>query len=115
MDVRAAVATQAGKPLEIMTVQAEYVSLLVEHHPAKPRKRRELKEMTSLLETLAMNETRQTRAMERFIETLTALVMQYEDEIEPDPDGLSAGDRAGVGGARDDVVRDIDTARAPDP
>lgn len=41
--------------------------------------------MTSLLESLASNEKKQSRAMERFIETLTALVMQYEDEIEPDP------------------------------
>ena len=47
--------------------------------------------MTSLLETLAANEKKQTRAMERFIETLTALVMQYEDEIEPDPEHSATG------------------------
>jgi len=29
--------------------------------------------------------------MERFIETLTALVMQYEDEIEPDPERSPSG------------------------
>jgi HTH-type transcriptional regulator / antitoxin HigA len=29
--------------------------------------------------------------MERFIETLTALVMQYEDEIEPDPERSPTG------------------------
>ena len=48
-------------------------------------------EMTELLETLAGNETKKTPAMERFIETLTALVMQYEDEIEPDPERSPAG------------------------
>ncbi len=36
--------------------------------------------MTALLESLAANEKKQSRAMERFIETLTALVMHYEDE-----------------------------------
>ena len=41
--------------------------------------------MTALLERLAANEEVQSPAMERFIETLTALVMQYEDEIEPGP------------------------------
>ncbi len=34
--------------------------------------------MTALLESFAANETPQSPAMERFIETLTALVMQYE-------------------------------------
>jgi hypothetical protein len=34
----------------------------------------------------AANETKQTPAIERFIETPTALIMQYEDEIEPDPE-----------------------------
>ena len=29
--------------------------------------------------------------MERFIETLTALIMQYEDEIAPDPERSPAG------------------------
>ena len=47
--------------------------------------------MTELLEALACNETKQSPAMERFIETLTALVMQYEDEIEPDPERSPAG------------------------
>lgn len=32
--------------------------------------------MTALLEILAANETAHTQAMERFIETLTALVLQ---------------------------------------
>ena len=41
--------------------------------------------MTSLLETLAANEAPQTPAMQRFIETLTALVLQYEEEIQPGP------------------------------
>ena len=47
--------------------------------------------MTGLLETLAANENKRTVAMERFIETLTALIMQYEDEIEPDPERSPAG------------------------
>lgn len=68
-----------------MMANAGYVKLLVEHRPVKPRNRHELAAMTSLLEKLAANETRKTVAMERFIETLTALIMQYEDEIEPDP------------------------------
>jgi len=68
-----------------MIVDVSYVELLVEHKPAKPCNRQELAELTALLETLGANETRQTPAMERFIETLTALVMQYEEEIEPDP------------------------------
>jgi hypothetical protein len=45
------------------------------HRPAKPRNREELAGMTSLLETLVANETAQTPAMERFIETLAALVL----------------------------------------
>ena len=48
-----------------MTVDAGYVELLVAHQPVKPRNRRELAEMTGLLEALAANETRQTPAMER--------------------------------------------------
>lgn len=64
---------------------------MVAHPPVKPRSRRELAELTSLLESLAANEKKQTRAMERFIETLTALVMQYEDEIAPDPARSPAG------------------------
>lgn len=59
--------------------------------PAKPRNREELAGMTSLLETLAANETAQPPAMERFIETHTALVMQYEEEIQPEPLGSPAG------------------------
>ena len=59
-----------------------YVELLVAHQPAKPRNRQELAEMTALLETLAANESAQTPAMERFIETLTALILQYEEEIQ---------------------------------
>jgi len=57
----------------------------------KPRNRRELAELTALLETLSANETRQSPAVERFIETLTALVNQYEDEIEPDPERSPTG------------------------
>ena len=74
-----------------MTVDADYLELLVAHQPAKPRNRRELDEMIALLEGLAMNETRQSPAKERFIETLTALVMQYEEEIEPGPEPSPAG------------------------
>jgi HTH-type transcriptional regulator/antitoxin HigA len=59
--------------------------------PAKPRNREDLAGMTSLLETLAVNETAQTPAMERFIETLTALVLRYEEEIQPGPQGSPAG------------------------
>ena len=68
-----------------MTVDADYLELLVAHQPAKPRNRQELDEMIALLESLAMNETLQSDAVERFIETLTALVMQYEEEIQPGP------------------------------
>jgi HTH-type transcriptional regulator / antitoxin HigA len=46
---------------------------------------------TELLESLAMNETPQSPAIERFIETLTALILQYEEEIEPDPERSPAG------------------------
>jgi HTH-type transcriptional regulator/antitoxin HigA len=74
-----------------MTIDADYVELLVEHQPAKPRNSEELTELTALLESLAANETKQTPAMERFIETLTALVMQYEDELEPDPERSPSG------------------------
>jgi HTH-type transcriptional regulator/antitoxin HigA len=77
--------------LEIVTVDTGYVELLVAHQPAKPRNRKELAEMTTLLETLAANETAQTPAMERFIETLTALVLQYEEEIHPGPHGSPSG------------------------
>ena len=74
-----------------MTIDADYVELLAKHQPAKPRDSEELAELTALLESLAANETKQTPAMERFIETLTALVMQYEKELEPDPERSPAG------------------------
>lgn len=74
-----------------MIVESGYLELLVAHQPAKPRNRDELAEMTALLETLAANETPQSPAIERFIETLTALVLQYEEEICPDPDASPAG------------------------
>ena len=74
-----------------MIADAGYVELLVAHQPAKPHNRKELAELTTLLETLAANETKQSPAMERFIETLTALIMQYEDEIAPDPERSPAG------------------------
>ncbi len=74
-----------------MILNEEYVELLVEHQPVKPRNRRELAEMTALLEKLAANETKQTAAIERFVETVTALIMQYEHEIEPGPDKSPAG------------------------
>ena len=61
---------------------------------AKPRNREELAELTELLEKLSANETRQGPAEERFIETLTALIMQYEDEIEPDPEQSPASCRS---------------------
>jgi HTH-type transcriptional regulator/antitoxin HigA len=77
--------------VEIMMVDSGYVKLLVQHHPVKPRNRRELAAMTKLLESLAENETKQSAAMERFIETLTALIQQYEDEIEPDPERSPSG------------------------
>ena len=65
-----------------MIADTDYVELLMAHPPAKPRNRRELAEMTALLESLSANETAQTPAMERFIETLTALILQYEEEID---------------------------------
>ena len=74
-----------------MIVNEEYVELLVAHRPVKPRNRRELARMTALLEKLAANETKQTPAIELFVETLTALVMQYENEIEPGPERSPAG------------------------
>ena len=46
-----------------MTLDTDYVELLVAHRPAKPRNRQELAAMTALLETLAANETAQTPAM----------------------------------------------------
>ena len=58
---------------------------------AKPHTREELAEMTALLETLAANEDPQSLAMERFIETLTALILQYEEEIEPGADSSPNG------------------------
>jgi HTH-type transcriptional regulator / antitoxin HigA len=74
-----------------MIVESGYLELLVAHQPAKPRNREELAEMTALLETLAANETPQSPAVERFIETLTALVLQYEEEICPRPEASPAG------------------------
>ena len=74
-----------------MILETDYAELLLTHQPAKPRNREELAEMTALLETLAANETKQTPAMERFIETLTALVMGFEQEIHPTPDSSPAG------------------------
>ncbi len=64
-----------------MTLDTEYAN----------RNRQELAEMTALLETLAANEIERSPAIERFIETLTALVMQYEEEIHPAPDASPAG------------------------
>jgi HTH-type transcriptional regulator/antitoxin HigA len=69
--------------LEAVIVDLDYTELLVAHQPAKPRNREELAEMTALIEKLACNEDVQSPAMERFIETITALVLQYEDEVEP--------------------------------
>ena len=74
-----------------MIVDPDYAELLVAHQPAKPRNRQEFAELTALLENLAANETPQSPAMERFIETLTALIMQYEEEIEPDPSASPSG------------------------
>ena len=74
-----------------MKVDTDYLELLVAHQPAKPRNRKELAEMTALLETLAANENPQPPAMERFIETLMALVMQYEEEIDAGPAESPAG------------------------
>jgi len=74
-----------------MIADTDYAELLAVHQPAKPRNRQELAEMTSLLERLAENEIPQAPAMERFIETLTALIMQYEEEIEPEPGSSPVG------------------------
>ena len=59
-----------------MIVENGYVELLVAHQPAKPRNRQELAGMTELLENLGANEIPQPPAMERFIETLTALILR---------------------------------------
>ena len=72
-------------------IDTGYIELLVAHRPGKPRNRQELAEMTALLESLAANESGQTPAMERFIETLTALILQYEEEICPGPIGSPSG------------------------
>ena len=61
------------------------------HQPAKPHNTQDLAEMTALLESLAANETPQSPAMERFIETLTALILQYEEEVHPSPDASPVG------------------------
>jgi antitoxin component HigA of HigAB toxin-antitoxin module len=74
-----------------MVADTDYAELLVAHQPAKPHNRRELAEMTALLEGLSANETAQAPAMERFIETLTALILQYEEEIDPMPEGSPSG------------------------
>ena len=74
-----------------MIADTGYAELLVAHQPAKPHNRQELAEMTGLLESLSANETAQTPAMERFIETLTALILQYEEEIDPGPAGSPSG------------------------
>ena len=73
-----------------MIADEDYCELLT-HQPAKPRNRQELEEMVSLLENLGMNETRHSPATERFIETVTTLVIQYEEEIEPGPEPSPAG------------------------
>ena len=80
-----------------MTVDTDYIELLVAHQPAKPRTREELTGMTALLESLAENETVQS----------PALVMQYEEEIEPGPDASPGG---GSGADSWQQVR-----REPDP
>ncbi len=72
-------------------IDTDYLELLVAHQPAKPRNREELDGMTALLESLAANETPQSPAMERFIETLMALVQQYEEEVDAGPDASPAG------------------------
>ena len=74
-----------------MKLDTDYLELLVAHQPAKPRNREELAELTALLETLAANETVQSPAMERFIETLMALVLQYQEEIQSAPEQSPAG------------------------
>jgi HTH-type transcriptional regulator / antitoxin HigA len=77
--------------MEFMIADSDYAELLVAHQSAKPHNRRELAEMTALLESLSANETAQTPAMERFIETLTALILQYEEELDPGPAGSPSG------------------------
>jgi HTH-type transcriptional regulator/antitoxin HigA len=47
--------------------------------------------MTSLRETPACNEIVHPPEVERFIEIPTALIIQYEDEIEPDPERSPSG------------------------
>jgi len=74
-----------------MIADTDYAKLLVAHQPAKPYNSRELAQMTALLESLSANETAQTPAMERFIETLTALILQYEEELDPGPAGSPSG------------------------
>lgn len=73
------------------TPDKRYMDLLPAHQPANPQNLVELASMTSLLESLAMNEQPQAPAMERFIETLTALIMQYEQDIEPDQERSPIG------------------------
>ena len=68
-----------------------FMDLLPAHQPAKPQNLVELAQMTSLLESLAMNEQPQPPVVERFIETLTALIMQYEQDIEPDQERSPIG------------------------
>jgi antitoxin component HigA of HigAB toxin-antitoxin module len=75
----------------MIEVETEYGELLREYRPAKPRNREELSRMTEVLESLAANENPQPPAMERLIETMTALILQYEEEIEPCPDSSPAG------------------------
>ncbi len=72
-------------------MDTSYVELLVADHPKKPHNLVELSEMVSLLESLAMNEQSQPPAVARFIETLTALIMQYEQDIEPDQERSPIG------------------------
>lgn len=77
--------------VEAVITDSDYAELLVAHQPAKPRNRQELAEMSELLESLSANETAQTPAMERFIETLTALILRYEEELDPGPEGSPSG------------------------
>lgn len=63
----------------------------VAHQPAKPHNRRELAEMTGAAGELSAHETAQTPGMERFIETLTAPILQYEEELDPGPKVHRAG------------------------
>ncbi len=72
-------------------VDTGYVDLLVKHMSAKPRNAKELTERADLLESLAANEVPWSPAIERFIETFTALVMRYEEEIQPDPASSPSG------------------------